>query len=189
MLGICVAVNTCAVQARGLTRVVWVFNRADGLPPGWASVVSRPPAPRHPDQAPPKHWLVFEVMDTGVWGLCWSQSAPALQPLRQCACCSASLHQPTRSTAGWHSCNVQGWPSTDFVASPGCSPAEALLLQALASRSGGCGRCSRSTCRAARRTCGGRAPGGEPASACPSAASRWARQCSAPDNASALICC
>lgn len=38
----------------------------EGLPPGWASVVSRPPAPRHPDQPQPKHWLVFEVMDTGI---------------------------------------------------------------------------------------------------------------------------
>lgn len=42
----------------------WI-PRSEGLPPGWASVVSRPPMPRHPDQPPPKHWLVFEVMDTG----------------------------------------------------------------------------------------------------------------------------
>jgi hypothetical protein len=55
----------CVNQGIKLTLVCLLGNSEEGLPPGWASVVSRPPAPRHPDQAPPKHWLVFEVMDTG----------------------------------------------------------------------------------------------------------------------------
>ena len=41
--------------------------RPDDLPAGWASVVSKPPTRRagaHP-QDQHRHWLVFEVMDTG----------------------------------------------------------------------------------------------------------------------------
>lgn len=39
-------------------------HRDAGLPSGWASVVSRLPEQRS-DQPSAKHWLVFEVMDTG----------------------------------------------------------------------------------------------------------------------------
>ena len=41
--------------------------RPDDLPDGWASVVSKPPTRRAggPLQDQHRHWLVFEVMDTG----------------------------------------------------------------------------------------------------------------------------
>ena len=61
--------------------------RPDDLPAGWASVVSKPPTRRagaaHP-QDNHRHWLVFEVMDTG--------ATPNTAHVRRnlCACGSAA---------------------------------------------------------------------------------------------------